>query len=187
MPKDKFNDKGIVYKADMYSQNTFMTKTDSSFLLLYEPTWYQAGYFQFYTYVDPDPPKEEANEIDVKGASVSNQGLKTDQESILANIKDGKTNELFQSTIEDLMDDNRDQTFTATTTIVSDTTDETQGLLESRTFKNEYTSPAKYTEQTISILGDLTGSTGSFEWSFSLTVAVIILMIIFSLGVRHFY
>jgi hypothetical protein len=44
------------------------------------------------------------------------------------------------------MDENRDQTFTATTTIVSDTTDETQGLLESRTFKNEYTSPAKYTE-----------------------------------------
>ena len=45
MPKDMFNEEGVVYKADMYTANTFTTTTDWSYLILYEPTWYSAGYF----------------------------------------------------------------------------------------------------------------------------------------------
>mgnify|MGYP000409554746 FL=1 len=45
MPKDEFNEEGVVYKADMFTANTFTTSTDWSYLILYEPTWYSAGYF----------------------------------------------------------------------------------------------------------------------------------------------
>jgi hypothetical protein len=52
MPKDGFNGSGITYKADMFLKNTFSVPTSWSFLIIYEPSWYEAGYFQFYTYVD---------------------------------------------------------------------------------------------------------------------------------------
>lgn len=45
MPKDEYSEDGIVYKADMYVKNTFKVPVDWSFLVLYEPVWYQAGYF----------------------------------------------------------------------------------------------------------------------------------------------
>lgn len=182
MPKDKFNDQGIVYKADMYAQNTFTTTTDSSFLILYEPTWYQAGYFQFYTFVDPEPPKDEEQKINIRGASFN--GLNTENEAILANIKDGTTSELFQSTVKDLQNENRDQTFTSTTTIVSNASDEN---LEARSFKDSMTSPAKYLEPEINILGEMQEKGAGFTWSFSLTVAVVIMMIVGFLGIRYIY
>ena len=37
----------------MYTKNTFKVPVSWSFLILYEPSWWLSGYFQFYTYVDP--------------------------------------------------------------------------------------------------------------------------------------
>ena len=45
MPKDGFNGSGITYKADMFLKNTFSVPTSWSFLIIYEPSWYEAGYF----------------------------------------------------------------------------------------------------------------------------------------------
>jgi hypothetical protein len=45
MPKDGFNGSGITYKADMFIKNTFSVPTSWSFLIIYEPSWYEAGYF----------------------------------------------------------------------------------------------------------------------------------------------
>ena len=42
-----------VFKADMYEKNSFSIPVDWSYLVLFEPKWYEAGYFQFYTYVEP--------------------------------------------------------------------------------------------------------------------------------------
>jgi hypothetical protein len=45
MPKDEWNDKARIFKADMYEKNTFSIPVSWSYLILYEPTWYESGYF----------------------------------------------------------------------------------------------------------------------------------------------
>jgi hypothetical protein len=60
------------------------------------------------------------------------------------------------------------------------------GVLTSQSFKNQYTSPAKYRAPELSPL--FSGDENSyFQWSFSLTVAVIIVGIVSYIGLRHVY
>ena len=66
-----------VFKADMYEKNSFSIPVDWSYLVLFEPKWYEAGYFQFYTYVQPrDMPDDTDTNPTATSSSDSSSFLK---------------------------------------------------------------------------------------------------------------
>ena len=70
MPKDEWNNKARIFKADMYEKNSFSIPPSWSYLILYEPSWYEAGYFQFYTYVEPIDKLANPDPVDDDGKKI---------------------------------------------------------------------------------------------------------------------
>lgn len=75
MPKDEWNDKARIFKADMYEKNSFSIPPNWSYLILYEPSWYEAGYFQFYTYVEPIDKEKNPDPVSAEGEVVGGKVL----------------------------------------------------------------------------------------------------------------